>query len=59
VLDIGIEEYFYGKSYCWIEWAEKIPEYIPDTFCLIAVEVENSGKRLISISKIINGVQHG
>ncbi|MFD2037133.1 tRNA (adenosine(37)-N6)-threonylcarbamoyltransferase complex ATPase subunit type 1 TsaE [Belliella marina] len=59
VLEIGIDEYFYGGAYCWIEWAEKIPEYIPDTFMLIAIEVDDSGVREISISKIVNGIQHG
>lgn len=59
VLDIGIDEYFYSGSYCWIEWAEKIPEYIPETFILLEIEVDSKGKREINISKIINGKQHG
>lgn len=59
VLDIGIDEYFYSGSYCWIEWAEKIPEYIPETFMLLEIEVDSNGKREINISKIINGKQHG
>ena len=59
VLEIGIDEYFYGGSYCWIEWAEKIPEYIPETFMLISVDVDSVGVREISISKIVNGIQHG
>ncbi|MCH7414411.1 tRNA (adenosine(37)-N6)-threonylcarbamoyltransferase complex ATPase subunit type 1 TsaE [Belliella sp. R4-6] len=59
VLEIGIDEYFYGGAYCWIEWAEKIPEFIPDTFMLISIEVDSIGGREISISKIVNGTQHG
>ena len=59
VLDIGIDEYFYDGSYCWIEWAEKIPEYIPDTFMLLEIEVHSDGKREINISKIVKGEQHG
>ncbi|AFL86202.1 ATPase, YjeE family [Belliella baltica DSM 15883] len=59
VLDIGIDEYFYSGSYCWIEWAEKIPEYIPDTFMLIEIKVDNEGKREMIISKIVKGEQHG
>ena len=59
VLEIGVEEYFYSDSYCWIEWAERIPEFIPDTFHLIVIEVDEEGRRVIGISKIVNGVQHG
>ncbi len=35
VLDLGYEDYFYNNSYCFIEWAEKIPSLIPDDFHLI------------------------
>ena len=59
VLEIGVEEYFYSGAYCWIEWAERIPEYIPDTFQLISIQVDEKGWRVISISKIVNGAQHG
>ncbi|MCH7410310.1 tRNA (adenosine(37)-N6)-threonylcarbamoyltransferase complex ATPase subunit type 1 TsaE [Belliella sp. DSM 111904] len=59
VLEIGVEEYFYSGSRCWIEWAEKIPDYIPESFILINLEVDKSEVREISISKIINGVQYG
>lgn len=59
VLDLGIDEYFYGGCYCWIEWAEKIPEYIPDTFMLLEMAVNRQGRREINISKIIKGKQHG
>jgi len=27
--DLGYEEYFYSKSYCLIEWPEKIAEILP------------------------------
>lgn len=59
VLEIGVEEYFYSGAYCWIEWAERIPEYIPDTFQLISIQVDEKGWREFSISKIVNGAQHG
>lgn len=32
VLDMGYEDYFYDDSYCFIEWAEKIPSLIPENF---------------------------
>ncbi|WP_009033598.1 tRNA (adenosine(37)-N6)-threonylcarbamoyltransferase complex ATPase subunit type 1 TsaE [Indibacter alkaliphilus] len=59
VLEIGIEEYFYSGNYCWIEWAERIPEYIPEDFMLIEVEVEDDGSRIISLDKIVKNERHG
>ncbi|MDX5340755.1 MAG: tRNA (adenosine(37)-N6)-threonylcarbamoyltransferase complex ATPase subunit type 1 TsaE [Cyclobacteriaceae bacterium] len=49
VLEIGIEEYFYGGSLCWIEWAEKIAQFIPDDFLLIKLEILSDTERLIQI----------
>lgn len=28
--DLGVEDYFYGKGVCLIEWAEQIQDYLPD-----------------------------
>lgn len=59
VLEIGIEEYFYSEKYCWIEWAEKIPDYIPPDFVLIELSVEEDGSRSITLDKIVNYERHG
>ncbi len=48
-LDIGIEEYFYGGNRCWIEWAEKIAEYVPEEFLLIKIEPISPQKRRITL----------
>lgn len=48
-LDIGIEEYFYSGSYCWIEWAEKIAQFIPDDFLLIKLEILSENLRSIHL----------
>ena len=48
-LEIGIEEYFYGGSLCWIEWAEKIAQFIPEDFLLIKLEILSERKRSIHI----------
>jgi tRNA threonylcarbamoyladenosine biosynthesis protein TsaE len=36
-LDMGYEEYFYDNSYCFIEWASKIPSLIPENYLKIAI----------------------
>ncbi|MBD8487669.1 tRNA (adenosine(37)-N6)-threonylcarbamoyltransferase complex ATPase subunit type 1 TsaE [Echinicola sp. CAU 1574] len=52
VLEIGVDEYFYSGNYCWIEWAEKIPDYLPEEFCLISIEVNEEGFREMRIKRI-------
>ncbi len=59
VLDIGIDEYFYSGNYCWIEWAEKIPEYLPENFFLLNIEVDEKGGRLITLNRVENGAKDG
>ena len=53
--ELGVEEYFYSGNYCWIEWPEKISDYIPEKFALINIEVGNNDKREISLKIIDDG----
>ena len=46
-LDLGCEEYFYSGSYCFIEWPEKIIEFIPSEHIAVSIE-EDNGKRIIN-----------
>lgn len=45
--DMGYEEYFYSKAYCFIEWPEKIQELMPLTYEKITIEVKGD-KRVIT-----------
>ena len=51
-LDMGIEEYFSSGNYCFVEWAEKIPMFLPDEFALITIESDQVEKRSIVIKTI-------
>ncbi|MHA7128021.1 tRNA (adenosine(37)-N6)-threonylcarbamoyltransferase complex ATPase subunit type 1 TsaE [Algoriphagus namhaensis] len=51
-LDIGIEEYFYSGEKCWIEWAGKIEEYLPDQYVQVNIEILSGEKRKLSIEKV-------
>tara|TARA_R110001592_G_scaffold300895_1_gene572140 strand:- start:15455 stop:15883 length:429 start_codon:yes stop_codon:yes gene_type:complete len=51
-LDMGIEEYFSSGNYCFVEWAEKIPMFLPDKFALITIESDQVEKRNIAIKTI-------
>ena len=47
VLDLGYEDYFYSNSFCFIEWAEKIPSLIPDQFHQISLNLDSDHHRKI------------
>lgn len=49
-LDFGVEEYFYSKSYCFVEWPEKIPSLIPKKHSLIKIEMNSEFERTLKIS---------
>ncbi len=48
VLDMGYEDYFYDDSYCFIEWAEKIPSLIPENFHEISLNLDSQQFREIT-----------
>lgn len=50
-LDIGCEEYFYSRNYCFIEWGERIPSLLPTQFLKISINLEAENSRIISLSK--------
>ena len=49
-LDMGIEEYLYSGNYCFIEWAEKIPNLIPENHSTISLSVLPDGNRLLALT---------
>lgn len=40
VLDLGYEEYFFSGNFCFMEWAEKIKELLPENVVYILIEKE-------------------
>lgn len=51
VYDLGYEEYFYGMSYCFIEWPEKIKELLPEKVVKIKIWVLADGSRKIALGE--------
>lgn len=50
VYDIGYEEYFYASNaYCFLEWASKIPNLLPQQYALIRIEVLGEEERKIVV----------
>lgn len=51
-LEIGIEEYLYSGSYCFIEWAEVIIPILPLPFVVIEINTVSELSRNIYVKKI-------
>ncbi len=49
-LDMGIDEYLYSGNWCFIEWAEKIPNLIPKEHSVITIELLSDGKRKLVLN---------
>jgi tRNA threonylcarbamoyladenosine biosynthesis protein TsaE len=49
-LDMGADDYFYSGNWCFIEWAENVPNLIPDEHSVITIQVLEDGKRLLRLS---------
>jgi tRNA threonylcarbamoyladenosine biosynthesis protein TsaE len=49
-LDMGVDDYLYSGNYCFIEWAENIPNLIPDVHSVITITLLPDGKRSLELS---------
>lgn len=49
-LDMGIDDYLYSGHWCFIEWAEKIPNLLPDEYSIIEMKIRADGKRHLVLS---------
>jgi tRNA threonylcarbamoyladenosine biosynthesis protein TsaE len=47
---MGIDEYLYSGNWCFIEWAEKIPNLIPEIHSIITISLLPDGKRSLTLS---------
>ena len=47
--DMGADDYFYSENWCFIEWAEKIPNLIPEHHSVITIELLPDGKRHLKL----------
>lgn len=54
VLDIGYEEYLYSGYYCFLEWADKIKELLPERFVYISISKGEKDLSRIIKTSIIN-----
>jgi tRNA threonylcarbamoyladenosine biosynthesis protein TsaE len=48
-LDMGADEYLYSGNWCFIEWAEKIRNLVPDSHSVINLSLLSDGNRSLSL----------
>lgn len=51
-LDLGIEEYLYDGSYCFIEWPDKIIDIIAEKYYIVDIDVSINQDRIIDVSLV-------
>ena len=49
-MDMGVDDYLYSGNWCFIEWAEKIPNFIPEVHSVINISLLADGKRSLTLS---------
>jgi tRNA threonylcarbamoyladenosine biosynthesis protein TsaE len=49
-LDMGIDEYLYSGNWCFIEWAENIPNLIPEEHSKIKIVMLPDGRRHLTLT---------
>lgn len=47
--DMGMDEYLYSGNWCFIEWAEKIPNLIPEEHTTISIKALANGNRQLNL----------
>ncbi|SCY07825.1 tRNA (adenosine(37)-N6)-threonylcarbamoyltransferase complex ATPase subunit type 1 TsaE [Flavobacterium caeni] len=47
--DMGMDEYLYSDHWCLIEWAEKIPNLLPEVHSTIDIEALPDGRRKLTL----------
>jgi len=50
-IDIGIEDYLYSNTYCFIEWPEIIEDILPTKLIHLKIEIKGFTEREIKASK--------
>ncbi|PBJ15791.1 tRNA (adenosine(37)-N6)-threonylcarbamoyltransferase complex ATPase subunit type 1 TsaE [Flavobacterium sp. ACN6] len=48
-LDMGVDDYLYSGSWCFIEWSEKIENLLPEETSTITIELLEDGKRNLNL----------
>ena len=50
VYDLGYEDYFYSRNYCFVEWPEKILNLLPKDIVKVRITLDNENNRMIVVA---------
>jgi tRNA threonylcarbamoyladenosine biosynthesis protein TsaE len=50
-LDMGVDDYLYSGNWCFIEWAEKIENLIPELHSVVTIQLLPDGKRFLELTQ--------
>lgn len=50
IYQLGVEEYFDSGDYCFIEWPDRVVDFLPDEYLKISVNLVGDNHRELSIS---------
>lgn len=50
LLDIGIEDMLESNAVCFIEWPEKILNFLPQSYVKVNIDVNNNQERIITVT---------
>lgn len=48
-MDIGVEDYFYGDAWCFIEWGEKVQNLLPLDITNVNIDILDENRRTIQL----------
>ena len=51
VFDIGFSDYLFSGNYCFIEWSEKIEEFLTSDHLHISIEVDDNFYRILLLKR--------
>lgn len=52
ILELGVDDYFFGNGVCLIEWPEKMETFLPETAVHITIHKDNETSRTFKFKHI-------
>jgi tRNA threonylcarbamoyladenosine biosynthesis protein TsaE len=48
-IDVGVEDALYSNNYCFVEWFQIAENLIPESVCIVKIEMLDDGRRILTI----------
>ena len=49
-MNIGIEDYFFGNNYCFVEWPDVVKPILPDKYLILSIDEIDKNNRKITLN---------